>query len=165
MDENDGQLIGIPHSGVTTSASEAHKKLDFATQALQHSNITLTWDDDDPDRVKMLRQKFNKDDLQAMDFKAYLATSSDESEGETVEDMRRRYKSLLQDVAAENEEEAPPEGDMEITFTPGLSEAASELLEKKKKKKEKEHEASRCVSGINAGTDAYLGTARGNDIG
>ncbi|KAI9593526.1 hypothetical protein BDF19DRAFT_448050 [Syncephalis fuscata] len=128
--------------GVATSSSQTHKKLDFATQALQHSNITLTWDDDDPDRAKVMRQKFNKNELQEMDFKAYLATSSDESEGEGVEDMRQRYKSLLKETAADDDEDAAPEGDMEITFTPGLSEAASELLEKKKAREEQKEETT-----------------------
>ncbi|KAI8052318.1 hypothetical protein BDF22DRAFT_687666 [Syncephalis plumigaleata] len=129
--------------GVATSTSENHKRLEFATQALQHSNITLTWDDDDPDRVKTLRQKFNKNDLQDMDFKAYLASSSGESDNEDVETMRQRYKTLLNEAANDDEEkEKMPEGDMEITFTPGLSETASELLEKKKTREEQKEETT-----------------------
>ncbi|RKP23604.1 hypothetical protein SYNPS1DRAFT_11208, partial [Syncephalis pseudoplumigaleata] len=130
---------------VASGASENHKRLEFATQALQHSNITLTWDDDDPDRAKVLRQKFNKNDLQDMDFKAYLASSSDESEEEDVEAMRRRYKDLLSEAMANGEEEDAekmPEGDMEITFTPGLSETAAELLEKKKAREEQKEETT-----------------------
>lgn len=55
-----------------------------------------------------------------MDFKAYLASDSDESVDYT------KYSSLL-----EKEEESEKE-DMEITFISGLSGKASQLLEKKK---------------------------------
>lgn len=78
-----------------------------------------------------------------MDFKTYLASSSDESDNEDVEAMRQRYKSLLNEAADDDDDEKRekmPEGDMEITFTPGLSEAASELLEKKKTR-----EVSTCI--------------------
>jgi hypothetical protein len=114
--------------------------LDFVTQALQHSKVKLTWDEDDADRVKVTRRKFDKDTLDEMDFRAYLASSSDDSEEEDVETLRARYKSLLRDAEAEAEAEKAPEGEMEITFTPGLSEAAAELLAKKQ-----EREASNVV--------------------
>lgn len=59
----------------------------FETRALQHSRVKLTWDDDEPDRVKTLHQKFNADQLNDMDFKAYLASDDSESEvGEDVEE-------------------------------------------------------------------------------
>ncbi|RKP07259.1 hypothetical protein THASP1DRAFT_17326 [Thamnocephalis sphaerospora] len=122
---------------VATSQSQAHRKLEFTTQALQHSSVKLTWDEDDPERMKVTRQKFDKNALEDMDFKAYLASSSDESGAEEdVNALRQRYKTLLSNAEAEADEDKAPEGDMEITFTPGLSEAATEMLENRNKERE-----------------------------
>lgn len=49
-------------------------------QALRHSKVKLTWDQDDPNRVKMLRRPLTKAEMDEDDFKAYLASSSDEDE-------------------------------------------------------------------------------------
>jgi len=87
--------------------------------------VKLTWDDDDPDRVKAIRQNFTKKDLDYMDFKAYIASSSEES-GEEVEEARQKYKNLLCEIENDNVKDQ----EMEITFTPGLSEAVSLNSEK-----------------------------------
>jgi len=44
------------------------------------NQVQLTWDETDNDRVSTLNRKFNKDELLAMDFNAYLASSSEEEE-------------------------------------------------------------------------------------
>lgn len=44
--------------------------------------MQLTWDETDHERVTAMNRKFNKDELLDMDFKAYLASSSEEEEGE-----------------------------------------------------------------------------------
>ncbi|RUP09759.1 hypothetical protein BC936DRAFT_140060 [Jimgerdemannia flammicorona] len=106
-------------------------------KALQHSHVKLTWDEDDQDRVQMTRRKFTKEDLKEMDFRAYLASSEEDDSGdEDTEEMRRKYKGLLAGAEGggfgKNREE--DEGaEMEITFTPGLSEAAAEAVERKRK--------------------------------
>ncbi|MQL78045.1 hypothetical protein Taro_010473 [Colocasia esculenta] len=48
-----------PPRDIATEAPPDYKQPDFETFALQHSNVKLTWDDDEPDRKKTLRQKFN----------------------------------------------------------------------------------------------------------
>ncbi|KAF9578493.1 pre-rRNA-processing protein esf1 [Lunasporangiospora selenospora] len=118
-------------------APEKYKANDFQTQAFQHTNVKLTWDEDDADRLKVTRHKFSKEDLEDMDFKAYLASSDDDEsdEDDDVEAMKRRYRALLDskdsdDSDAESDDDKNQE--MEITFAPGLSEAASDLLEAKK---------------------------------
>lgn len=104
-------------------------------QALQHSKVKLTWDEDDHDRIHMTRRKFTKEDIENMDFSAYLASSSEDDSDEDLETSQAKYKKLLAglsndgDTAYDDGEEA--EGDMEITFTPGLSEAVSAAKEKK----------------------------------
>ncbi|KAG0206227.1 pre-rRNA-processing protein esf1 [Mortierella sp. NVP41] len=124
-------------------APENYKPNEFTTQVFQHSNVKLTWDEDDADRIKVTRQKFSKQDLEDMDFKAYLA-SSDEEDSEDEDDIeaaRRKYRALLSggnkdsdDSGADSDDDKNQE--MEITFAPGLSEAAAELLEAKKQREQ-----------------------------
>ncbi|CAB4487007.1 unnamed protein product [Rhizophagus irregularis] len=82
-------------------APDMYEPVDFVTDALQYSSVKLTWDGDDPDRVKTIRQTLSKKNIDDMDFKNYIASSSEESDQE-----------------------------MEITFTPGLSEVAAVNSEK-----------------------------------
>lgn len=42
--------------------------------------VGITWDETDHDRVTALCRKFTKDELFDLDFKAYLASSSEEEE-------------------------------------------------------------------------------------
>jgi hypothetical protein len=105
---------------VANSAPQNYKPAEFVTQALQHSNVKLTWDDEDPERVKTTRRKFTKDDLNDMDFKAYLASDSDD---DVDEDLKQKYRSL---IGGSDDEDAGEE--MEITFTPGLTEKAEKML-------------------------------------
>ena len=119
-----------------------YKGVDFRTDALRHSKVKLTWDQDDPERSKLTRMVsrggLNKEQLRDEDFKAYLASAT-ESEGEDeAEEVaakgRDRLRALLElnegkknggvfDDGDEKEEDE--NGDMEITFMPGLSEAAA----------------------------------------
>ncbi|KAM0858840.1 hypothetical protein ACQ4PT_047594 [Festuca glaucescens] len=45
---------------VATEAPPSYKEPDFETRALQHSKVNPTWDDDEPDRKKILRRKFKE---------------------------------------------------------------------------------------------------------
>jgi hypothetical protein len=44
-------------------APPSYKEPDFETRALQHSKVNPTWDDDEPDRKKILRRKFKEDQV------------------------------------------------------------------------------------------------------
>ena len=121
-------------------APENYKPNEFTTQVFQHSNVKLTWDEDDADRIKVTRHKFSKQDLEDMDFKAYLA-SSDEEDSEDEDDVeatRRKYRALLAGDKDSDDSDAESDDDknqeMEITFAPGLSEKAAEMLEEKKQR-------------------------------
>lgn len=122
-------------------APENYKPNEFATQVFQHSNVKLTWDEDDADRIKVTRHKFTKQDLEDMDFKAYLASSDEEDsqDEDDIEATRRKYRALLaggnkdsDDSDADSDDDKNQE--MEISFAPGLSEAAAEMLEEKKQR-------------------------------
>lgn len=109
----------------TTEVPVDYKAPSFYTTSLQHSNVKLTWDEDDHKRVQITRSKFTKDQLNEMDFRAYLASSSSESEESDKEQskkkakkkkIRNKYKSILEEITPQAEEK----DDMEVTFTPGL---------------------------------------------
>ena len=128
----------------------------FVTDALQHSRVKLTWDADDGKRKEVQTRAFtgNRAEIDDNDLKAYLGsdTSDDDAEPErTVEEApkesdlmvgtnrkaskkeqeRQRMRSLL-GLGAEPEPkkarngEMRPVGDVQITFSAGLSERPGE---------------------------------------
>ncbi|KAG6898045.1 hypothetical protein C0992_006523 [Termitomyces sp. T32_za158] len=136
------------------------KNLDFVTDALRHSKVKLTWDEDDPERNYVTRRTLTKKEIDDGDFKAFLASSS-ESESEVLDKSSKTKKDKKQSrdklrALLLDDNEDLPEGwdhdksqediDMEITFTPGLSEQKEDettlekyqrkMKEKRKKRKE-----------------------------
>lgn len=96
----------------------------FVTDALQHSKVKLTWDETPKERLTLSTRLFSQKEIDDMDFKAYLASDSDGSDGEENESLKNKYKNLLGgkfsfDKGAEEDE---GDVDMEITFNPGLDE-------------------------------------------
>lgn len=51
-------------------------------QALRHSKVKLTWDQDDPNRIKVTRRALTRDEIEEEDFKAYIASSGSEDEAD-----------------------------------------------------------------------------------
>ncbi|KZT30594.1 hypothetical protein NEOLEDRAFT_1082725 [Neolentinus lepideus HHB14362 ss-1] len=143
-----------------------YKGLDFVTDALRHSRVKLTWDEDDPERVRMTRRALSKKEIEEADFKAYIASSESESDNEGGPQDSKEHKSANRDKLRAlllGGGEELPEGwgvndskdvvDMEITFTPGLSESRDrkqeettlekyqrKMKEKRKKRKEESKE-------------------------
>lgn len=120
--------------------------VNVSSQALRHSKVKLTWDADDPERERVTRQAarglLTKDQLRDDDFRAYLASGT-ESEGEDDKTKGRdRLRALLHldgnDDDEEEDEEDQGAGDLQITFMPGLSEAASRKARGEKKGDEEE---------------------------
>ncbi|RDB28617.1 Pre-rRNA-processing protein ESF1 [Hypsizygus marmoreus] len=159
----------------TDDSNPTFKGVDFVTDALRHSKVKLTWDEDDPERNLVTRRKLSRKEIEEADFKAYLASSSSgsESESEVVRSAKSRerqdrnatrdkLRALLlggDDDLPEGwgrEEDGPDDVDMEITFTPGLSEKRQEdetTLDKyqrkmrEKRKKRKEEVKEKAVNG------------------
>lgn len=119
------------------SLPENYKPLNFSTDALQHSNVKLTWDETPADRVEIAKRAFSQKEIDEMDFKAYLASDSDESEEEVDDDVKNKLKLLAgsslsfskpkssqkdsafgADVAEDGDDD--DDVDMEITFNPAL---------------------------------------------
>jgi len=61
----------------------------FQTKALQHTKVQLTWDGGDETRKRTLSRKVKAEELKEDDFRAYLATSSEEEEEEEKEEEER----------------------------------------------------------------------------
>lgn len=105
-----------------------------------------SWDEDDQRRARILKRKFNADQLAEQELKEFLA--SDESEGDEEDennvagegDRYNKYRALLQgnDDQAEDDDEGQ---DMEVTFNTGLENLSKRILEKKDKKFETVWEA------------------------
>lgn len=142
---------------LTTNELAAYQAPVFTTRALQNSRVELTWDGDDPERKKKMQAK--KGSVEDDDLAVYLASDGedgygsdaltdagemDSDDGEPVRLKRKarsKYKSLLQELAADEDEEGGEEAGEEeegfsITFEPGLKakgeEIAAKALEKEK---------------------------------
>ncbi|CAI1849185.1 hypothetical protein SEUBUCD646_0B04710 [Saccharomyces eubayanus] len=127
----------------------------FSTDALQHSNVKLTWDETPADRVEVAKRAFTQKEIDDMDFKAYLASDSDESDEEVNEDAKSKLKSLVGGLGFNSKKENANDGeeeevDMEITFTPALEggdekpvEGQEETSIEKIRRKEKERRKAR----------------------
>ncbi|OMJ21184.1 Pre-rRNA-processing protein esf1 [Smittium culicis] len=131
---------------VASKIPENYKPVDFVTTVLQHSQVKLTWDLDDPKRMDLKKKTFMNADLDLIDYKSFIASSDDsgESEGENLGGSKKSKKSSKKDIAAkyrelllggtdednsvfgrksrrDNDSDSDGEVDMEITFAPGLS--------------------------------------------
>lgn len=144
-----------------TSVPKHYKPIQFSTDALQHSKVKLTWDETPADRVEISKRAFTQKEIEEMDFKAYLASDSDESEVEHDDQAKNKLKALVMDsvklgdksIFDGKDDKEDDEVDMEITFTPGLDEQNHQTsdndLEKEEstidkiKRKEKERRKKR----------------------
>ncbi|KAM6540513.1 hypothetical protein CsatB_004960 [Cannabis sativa] len=138
-----------PPRDVATEVPANYEGLNFQTKALQLSNINLSWDEDEPDRVKTLKRKFDADQLAELELKEFLASDDSESdeegedeEGEGKSDKKQKkrdmYRALLGSGNGSDgdEEEDDDDQDMELTFNTGLEDISKRMMEKKDKKQE-----------------------------
>lgn len=128
-----------------------YKPNEFVTDALRHSKVKLTWDAEDKHRKEVQKRAFSRKDMDDNDLQAYIGSASSESEeddddeeipeGVDIDTMFMTSKSTVNRQArrdamraalglgAEPEPERrkgrkgpeAPVGNMEISFTPGLS--------------------------------------------
>lgn len=147
-----------------------YKPVEFVTDALQHSKVKLTWDVD-PEEVKRkesIKTAFSgsKNDIAENDLRAYLASDSEDEEeddedatGAATAEPKLSKKELarkkmrealgLSDEPAGKASDSGPVGDMEITFTPALTESSgakdleNETTAEKYIRKERERKAKR----------------------
>ena len=146
---------------------------------LAHSNLKVTWDEDnDDERVVLKKRKFTDGELEKMDFSAYMGSNSEESELDDDEpvmaDRSSRLKALIEECTEEqDDDDDEPEGDMEVTWTVGLKEKTETLLKarqdaleerrmtmgekadkkRKEKKKARKDRIKQLMNGSNADAD------------
>ncbi|KAF4490339.1 Pre-rRNA-processing esf1 [Fusarium agapanthi] len=155
---------------------ESYKPVEFVTNALQSSKVKLTWDmhPEEASRKESINRAFSgsRNEIEENDLRAYLASDSEDDDGveeeEVVEEKgedepklskkelaRRKMRAALglSEEPTKSSKNAPV-GDMEITFTPALSESApkktaeeettiEKYIRKEKERKEKKREAAR----------------------
>ncbi|CAB3979337.1 Hypothetical predicted protein [Paramuricea clavata] len=80
-------------------SAESYEPSEFITTALQQSTVQLTWDETDPRRVQTTMKNFSKDDILDMDFKAYLASSSDEESDGEIEETGNKKENEDRQIA------------------------------------------------------------------
>ncbi|KAF3917986.1 hypothetical protein ABW21_db0201375 [Orbilia brochopaga] len=73
-----------------SEAPKHYRPVDFSTDALQHSKVRLTWDQEDVNRKAAVKEAFSRREVEEMDLQAYLASESDEDK----EDAREAYRKL-----------------------------------------------------------------------
>lgn len=88
-----GQLLMVEESRSLQVKYQPHVT---ATRALQHTQVKLTWDNDDPRRSRVTRS-FKPKNLEDEDYEAYLASSASEDELDGS-----KYKTLLESGDAGN---------------------------------------------------------------
>ncbi|KAH9065970.1 hypothetical protein EDB87DRAFT_1554816 [Lactarius vividus] len=146
----------------STDESTNYQPLDFTTDALRHSKVKLTWDQDDPERDRVTRRTLSLKDIDGDDFRAYIASSSDEEYEDEAKTMKKSIdRDKLRALLLEGSNHDLPEGwagskpsdpgddgdvDMEVTFRPALTGGKDEdettlgryqrkMREKRKKRK------------------------------
>jgi hypothetical protein len=123
------------------SVPSGYRPTEFVTDALQHSKVKLTWDMDpeEASRKDAIKRAFSgsRAEIGENDLRAYLGSDSEdeeeEEEAEAVEESpklskkeltRQKMRAALglpDDPTPKSKKSAGPVGDMEITFTAGLS--------------------------------------------
>ncbi|XP_042618294.1 ESF1 homolog [Cyprinus carpio] len=141
-----------PKDRATDVDYSSYKPKLFTSTATTTAKVELTWDETDHDRVTALCRKFNKIRMLDMDFKAYLASSSEEEEDEEQTEAEKpaeplpeekrcskekksteqiaKYRELLKSIQ-DKDKEKDDSMDMEVTWVPGLKETTEKLVKKK----------------------------------
>ena len=118
-----------------------YKPNEFRTEALTHSKVKLTWDQDDTQRKEVQKRAFSRAEIDENDLQAYVGSESSDAESvasrkSAAEDRKQKKKDAqrtkmraafgLADEPAKSKSKKGGEkddtiGDMQITFTSGLS--------------------------------------------
>jgi hypothetical protein len=132
----------------------------FTNRALGHTKVELTWDQDDPERDVLKgkglsgkgKKKKREAEMEAIDYTPFVASTDSEEEDDDDEAAKREQARALllaegksKDVfgtkksksKSGDDDEEEEGGDMQITFTPGLSAVGTEMV-KRKEQREKE---------------------------
>nr|XP_018486551.1 PREDICTED: ESF1 homolog [Raphanus sativus] len=88
------------------------------------SKVNISWDEDEPHRVKTLTQKFNPDQLADLELKEFLASyeseSDDDDDDDEKEKRKKEYRALMESRDVDSDKDEENDVDMEFRFNPGL---------------------------------------------
>ena len=123
-----------------TKLPDGYKPNDFRTEALTHSKVRLTWDDDDTTRKEVQKRAFSRAELDENDLQAYIGSDSSDNDSvssrksvstadrkinkrEAERQKMRAALGLSEAASAGRSKKAKdePVGDMQITFSSGLT--------------------------------------------
>jgi len=126
----------------------------FNNRAYGHTRVKLTWDEEDPKKIKVIKKKLDAAKLEEQDFREYIASDSDEEEDD-FEEMARKRAILGLDEDSESDEELNQaigasrkrrkvgvEGDIKISFKSGFEDIGENLLKSKKEKESQKEESA-----------------------
>jgi len=126
-----------------TKLPDGYKPNDFRTEALTHSKVRLTWDDDDTTRKEVQKRAFSRAELDENDLQAYIGSDSSDNDSVSsrksvstadrkmnkreAERQKMRAALGLSEAATSRSKKAKdePVGDMQITFSSGLNASKS----------------------------------------
>ncbi|KAK4574803.1 pre-rRNA-processing protein esf1 [Recurvomyces mirabilis] len=127
-----------------TTLPAGYKPNEFRTEALTHSKVRLTWDDDDTTRKEVQKRAFSRAELDENDLQAYIGSEESDADSTTsrkssaedkrarkAEEKRRAMREKLglgaeSAVATAKGSKAEPVGEMTVTFSSGLGKKKSE---------------------------------------
>jgi len=130
-----------------TAIPDAYRPNEFVTDALTHSKVKLTWDADDNTRKEVQKRAFSRKEIDENDLMAYIGSDSSSSEepddgpersvlkhGNNSSKKEKASKAVAlraalglsadQPSKPKKREPGAPVGDMQVTFSAGLSAAA-----------------------------------------
>lgn len=135
---DDTEFDDVPRDECS-AVPEGYRPTEFVTDALQHSKVKLTWDADDVSRKDTLNKAFSgsRAEIGENDLRAYLGSDSSEAESEGEQELeaddvprltkkeaaRQKMRAALGlgNEPTKSKKIEGPVGDMQITFTAGLS--------------------------------------------
>jgi len=123
------------------SVPSGYRPNEFVTDALQHSKVKLTWDQnpEETQRKEAIKRAFtgSRAEIGENDLRAYLGSDSEDDDVEEVQEKvdegapvlskkelaRQKMRAALglADEPVKSSKNSGPVGDMEITFTAGLA--------------------------------------------
>jgi len=132
-----------------SSVPDDHEPVEFATDALQHSKPKLTWEEEDPERKRLISEAFKRDGEGGGKWEALLGSSEEEEDDDEddAEDVREKYRQLLlggdsiiPDEDIEDQEGQKSSRKEPDSVTVGKQEEEETTLEKyKRKEQERKH--------------------------
>ncbi|PSN62318.1 hypothetical protein BS50DRAFT_533364 [Corynespora cassiicola Philippines] len=121
---------------------DGYKPNDFTTDALTHSKVKLTWDADDTTRREVQKRAFSQKEIDENELQAYLGSEQSSSEEEEEDDKAKKAASLRAALgldpsgkstktksktksAKRDRDFQKPDGELQITFTSGMTDEAN----------------------------------------